>query len=381
MPVALLESRAELTTAAAILDDWLAMPEGRRVAKRRGGELEVMVGYSDSAKEVGMLAANLELYAAQRAMSGWARDRGVRLTIFHGRGGALGRGGGPASRAIEAQPPGSVAGRFKVTEQGEVAFARYGAARARPPASGAAHERGRAGERARGRTTIRPTRSGTRSRPCPTRRACTTRSSCGPEGFVEFFRRVTPIAQIGTLPIASRPVARGMDASTELDDLRAIPWVFAWGQSRVNLTGLVRARRRTRPRSAARRGGLGRLRAMARAWPFFATLLENAELSLAKADPAIADLYLARRRPARPGRRDPRRAGAGPPSWSWRCPVTPTCSTGSRTCSARSSTATPTSTRCRSCRCGSWTGPDTPRTERLVQATISGVAAGLQNTG
>ena len=82
------------------------------VAKRRGGEMEVMVGYSDSAKEVGMLAANLELYAAQLAMSGWARDRGVRLTIFHGRGGALGRGGGPASRAIEAQPPGSVAGRF-----------------------------------------------------------------------------------------------------------------------------------------------------------------------------------------------------------------------------------------------------------------------------
>ena len=110
---------------------------------------------------------------------------------------------------------------------------------------------------------------------------------------MEFFRRVTPIAQIGTLPIASRPVARGMDASTELDDLRAIPWVFAWGQSRVNLTGWYGLGAGLSA-VAARRGGLGRLRSMARAWPFFATLLENAELSLAKADPAIADLYLAR---------------------------------------------------------------------------------------
>ena len=141
-----------------------------------------MVGYSDSAKEVGTLAANLELYAAQRAMTAWARDRGVRLTIFHGRGGALGRGGGPASRAIEAQPPGSVAGRFKVTEQGEVAFARYGARGARAAASGAAHERGRAGERARGRDDDPADAFGERSRPCRPRRARTTRRWSGRRG-------------------------------------------------------------------------------------------------------------------------------------------------------------------------------------------------------
>ncbi|HEX7247499.1 MAG TPA: phosphoenolpyruvate carboxylase, partial [Actinomycetota bacterium] len=126
VPVPLLESRADLSAAADILEDWISRPDGRRLMRRREGELEVMVGYSDSAKEAGMLAANLELYRAQREMAAWARDRGLRLTIFHGRGGALGRGGGPASEAITAQPPGSVAGRFKVTEQGEVAFARYG---------------------------------------------------------------------------------------------------------------------------------------------------------------------------------------------------------------------------------------------------------------
>ena len=292
VPVPLLESRAELTAAASILDDWLSVPEARRLTTRRDGELEVMVGYSDSAKEVGMLAANLELYAAQRDMAGWARDRGVRLTIFHGRGGALGRGGGPASRAIEAQPPGSVAGRFKVTEQGEVAFARYGnAALARrhleqltsAVVRASAHEPGTDPADAFARET------GAMAAASRDHYERLVRA----EGFVEFFRRVTPIAQIGTLPIASRPVARGLDASTELDDLRAIPWVFAWGQSRVNLTGWYGLGAGL-AEVTARRGGLGRLRTMAREWPFFATLLENAELSLAKADPAIADLYLAR---------------------------------------------------------------------------------------
>ena len=327
-----------------------------------------------------MLAANLELYAAQRAMTAWARDRGVRLTIFHGRGGALGRGGGPASRAIEAQPPGSVAGRFKVTEQGEVAFARYGDRGARAAASGAAHERGRA-RRARARSSPDPADAfGEEIDAMSTASRAHYEALVGPTGFVEFFRRVTPIAQIGTLPIASRPVARGMDASTELDDLRAIPWVFAWGQSRVNLTGWyglgagLAAVARTR-------GGLGRLRAMARAWPFFATLLENAELSLAKADPAIADLYLARgERPdlaaaireelARTtelvlavsghdrlldGKPDLQRAIEYPQPLRGRA-VVPAGAVPGR-------------------------GPGTPRTERLVQATISGVAAGLQNTG
>ena len=199
------------------------------------------------------------------------------------------------------------------------------------------------------------------------------------EGFVEFFRRVTPIAQIGTLPIASRPVARGMDASTELDDLRAIPWVFAWSQSRVNLTGWYGLGAGL-AEVATRRGGLGRLRAMAKAWPFFATLLENAELSLAKADPAIADLYLARSDRADlvaairdelarttelvlavsghanllDGKPDLQRA------IEYRNPYVDALSF---------------------LQVRFLHEPATERTERLVQATISGVAAGLQNTG
>ena len=124
--VPLFESRHELGTAPAILDAWLALPGARKHLRKNADRLEVMVGYSDSAKEVGVLAANLELYRAQAALARWAVGRGVTLTVFHGRGGALGRGGGPTNRAIGGQPPGSVNGRFKATEQGEVAFALYG---------------------------------------------------------------------------------------------------------------------------------------------------------------------------------------------------------------------------------------------------------------
>ena len=124
--VPLFESRHELATAPQILETWLALPGARKHLHRNGDRLEVMVGYSDSAKEVGVLAANLELYRAQASLARWARERDVALTIFHGRGGALGRGGGPTNRAIMGQPPGSVEGRFKATEQGEVAFALYG---------------------------------------------------------------------------------------------------------------------------------------------------------------------------------------------------------------------------------------------------------------
>ena len=113
------------------------------------------------------------------------------------------------------------------------------------------------------------------------------------DGFVRFFRRVTPLAQISTLPIASRPVARGVGQADELDDLRAIPWVFAWSQSRVNLPGWYGLGAGLEA-VAGTRGGLATLRAMFRDWPFFTALIENAELSLAKADPSIAELYLAR---------------------------------------------------------------------------------------
>jgi phosphoenolpyruvate carboxylase len=378
LPVPLLESRHELSTASTILQNWFERPEARRLLRRRGGELEVMVGYSDSAKEVGMLAANLELYDAQRSMAAWARERGVRLTIFHGRGGALGRGGGPANRAIGAEPPGTVEGRFKVTEQGEVAFARYGtAALARRHleqlTNAVVRASARAPRRDPGQRFMKE-----RSLMASASRAHYEALVHAP-GFVEFFRTVTPIAQIGTLPIASRPVARSTSDALVLDDLRAIPWVFAWGQSRVNLTGWYGLGAGLE-RVAAERGGPARLRAMAEEWPFFATLLENAELSLAKADPAIAELYLARSQ-----RSD--LAALIREELARTTDLVLSVSGHARLLEAKPDLRRAIEFRNPYVDALSFLQVRflgeraTARTERLVQATISGVAAGLQNTG
>jgi phosphoenolpyruvate carboxylase len=181
------------------------------------------------------------------------------------------------------------------------------------------------------------------------------------------------------LPIASRPIARGMDASTELDDLRAIPWVFAWGQSRVNLTGWYGLGAGLSD-VTSRRGGLGRLRAMARDWPFFATLLENAELSLAKADPAIADLYLAR------GDR-PDLVAAIRDELARTTELVLAVSGHTHLLDGKPDLQRAIEYRNPYVDALSFlqvrflAGPISPKTERLVQATISGVAAGLQNTG
>ena len=182
-------------------------PARSRLLRRQARELQVMVGYSDSAKEIGVLAANLELYSAQRAMAAWARERDVRLTIFHGRGGALGRGGGPASRAILGQPPGSVDGRFTVTEQGEMAFARYG-----DPVLARRHleqltTRGRAGERDRRRSRSGGSvRVGARAR-WPRRPRHRYERLVHADGFVRFFR--TGDADRADLDASDRVAAGG----------------------------------------------------------------------------------------------------------------------------------------------------------------------------
>jgi phosphoenolpyruvate carboxylase len=287
--VPLFESTEEIGIATTILEQTIALPGVRRRVAQRGGRVEVMLGYSDSSKEVGMLAANLLLYRAQARLAAWAHRRGLELTIFHGRGGALGRGGGPTNLAIRGQPPGSVDGRFKVTEQGEAAFQRYG-----NPAIAIRHL-----EQLANAVLVAPDRGV----PDPARpfrdeirvmERASTRSYhrlVRHPGFPAFFRTVTPIREIGELPIASRPVAR--TAAAGLDDIRAIPWVFAWAQSRVNLAGWYGLGSGL-DAVASRRGGLTTLRRMRAAWPFFASLLDNAELSLAKADRGIAERYLAR---------------------------------------------------------------------------------------
>ena len=290
--VPLFESRADLASATSVLDSLIQLPGWRRWLAARGSRLEVMLGYSDATKDAGFLAANLALYRAQGALAAWARDHDVELTLFHGRGGAVGRGGGPAGRAIRGQAPGSVGGRFKVTEQGEVMFARYG-----NPAIGLRHL-----EQVTS-AVIESSSSSPKGRLEPLDGAfeqeadlmaaaseAAYRRLVDSPGFAEFFAAVSPLAEIGRLRLGSRPDRR--TGSTGLASLRAIPWVFAWAQTRVNLPGWYGLG--SGLAAVAQRYGPARLRQMDREWPFFKSALENAEMSLAKADPMIAGLYLSR---------------------------------------------------------------------------------------
>ncbi|CAN5229749.1 phosphoenolpyruvate carboxylase [soil metagenome] len=290
--VPLFETRAALREATGVLDELLALPGEAARVDAAGRHLEVMLGYSDSAKDVGFLAANLALYDAQAALAGWARRNDLALTLFHGRGGAVGRGGGPTNRAVRGQAPGSVAGRFKVTEQGEVINARYrDMALARRHLEQVTHAVILASTPAaeRGRAAVDPGRAHLVARMSEASEAA-FRALVEADDFVGFFTRVTPVREIGELQIGSRPSRRGPDGG--LESLRAIPWVFAWAQNRCNLPGWFGLG--TGLQAAAREdGGLDALRAMHRHWPFFTSLLENAEMSLVKADLLIAELYLA----------------------------------------------------------------------------------------
>ncbi len=289
--VPLFESRADLEAAPRVLDEYVALPGVAAWLDDHGRCVEVMLGYSDSAKDVGFLAANVALYRAQGELVAWARRSQVELTLFHGRGGALGRGGGPAGRAIRGQAPGSVAGRFKVTEQGEVIFARYG-----HPAIGRRHL-----EQVTWAVLLASTEAHEAALAASERRfmgdalrmatasEAAYRSLVARPGFVDYFARVTPIEELSQLAIGSRPARRG--AGRDLEDLRAIPWVFAWSQNRCNLPGWYGLG--TGLEVLAREpGGLELLRRMYDQWPFFTSLIDNAEMSLAKADPLIAGLYL-----------------------------------------------------------------------------------------
>ena len=303
--VPLLETAEALAGAGPLLDGLLADPAYRAHLRARGDVQEVMLGYSDSSKESGFLAANWLLYRAQEALVEAARRHGVTLTLFHGRGGAIGRGGGPANRAILAQAPGSVDGRLKFTEQGEIVAAHYAdatiaqrhleqVAAAAMLASTPDHERSTAEAAANGTTTM-------------TELAAISRTAYRalvelPE-FGAFFRAATPIDLIPGLGLGSRPSARpgasgpastSTSASTsaaaapaddDIASLRAIPWVFAWSQARANLPGWYGLG--TALEAFTGRGGreaVDHLAGLYRRWPFFASVIDNAELSLAKAD-------------------------------------------------------------------------------------------------
>jgi phosphoenolpyruvate carboxylase len=336
--VPLFESGADLQNAPRVLDDMLQLePVAARLAAT-GRHLEVMLGYSDSAKELGPVSATLRLFDVQRRLVRWAAERDIRLTLFHGRGGALGRGGGPAGRAVLAQAPGSVAGRFKVTEQGEVIFARYGhpviaqrhleqvasavllataAPGPGPEPTGPAIANPAAIVAA---TTV--TADPGPARPVPAAavtatavpadlaadapgqfRAVADRIEAGAlrayralvetDGFAGWFARISPLEEISGMRIGSRPSRRAAagDGASGLDDLRAIPWVFAWAQTRVNLPGWFGLG--SGLAAAAGQDGLREARDAYLAWPLLAVLLDNAEMSLAKTDRRIAARYLA----------------------------------------------------------------------------------------
>ena len=305
--VPLFESGDDLARAPSVLTDMIRLPAVAARLAANDGHLEVMLGYSDSAKELGPASATLRLFDAQAALATWAAGHGVKLTLFHGRGGALGRGGGPAGRAVLAQAPGSVDGRFKVTEQGEVIFARYGR-----PAIGLRHLEQVTSAVLLASSPSVAARNGnaaTAFRALATeiddaaRRAFRALVETG--GFAEWFARVSPLEEIAGLRIGSRPSRRGHGGGPlGLEDLRAIPWVFAWAQTRLNLpgwyglgSGLLAAAWAGITAGDSDEGlpieGLTALRRAYSAWPLLATLLDNAEMSLAKTDRAIAARYLA----------------------------------------------------------------------------------------
>jgi phosphoenolpyruvate carboxylase len=291
--VPLFESGADLSNATAVLSEMVRLAPVRERLAATGRRLEVMLGYSDSAKELGPVSATLRLFDVQGQLARWAAGNDIQLTLFHGRGGALGRGGGPAGRAVLAQAPGSVDGRFKVTEQGEVIFARYGnpviaqrhleqvtSAVLLASSPGVGERNAAAADRFRGAADRMAAAA-----------LATYRTLVETPGFAEWFAKISPLEEISGLRIGSRPARRGIGV-VGLDDLRAIPWVFAWAQTRLNLpgwyglgSGLAAV--------VAGPGGLTGARQAYQGWPLLAVLLDGAEMSLAKTDRRIAVRHLA----------------------------------------------------------------------------------------
>ena len=287
--VPLFETLADLRASVGVLEASLALPGVQRRLGQTGRHLEAMLGYSDSSKDVGPVSATLALDEAQRQITAWAKQHGIRLTLFHGRGGALGRGGGPANRALLAQPPGSVDGRFKLTEQGEVIFARYG-----DPVIAARHiEQVTAATLLVGAPSVQKRNAEATERFAGLAATLDVASReryhalVRSEGFPEWFAHVTPLEEVGLLPIGSRPARRGLTVSS-LDDLRAIPWVFSWTQARINLAGWYGL-----GTALEAVGDVELLRQAYSDWPLFATVIDNVEMSLAKTDERIAARYLA----------------------------------------------------------------------------------------
>jgi phosphoenolpyruvate carboxylase len=287
--VPLFETVDDLQAAPQILAGLFSLPAYRAHLKSLGDAQMVMIGYSDSNKDGGYLAANWALYEAQESIAQTCREYGVNLTLFHGRGGTVARGGGPANRAIRAQPPGTVGGHFRLTEQGETIASRY-------VDRVLAHRHLEQIVSAVLLASAPAEPGDTPHLPDPWREAMTRMAASARAAyrdlvfetpdFMEFWRWATPIDEISRLRIGSRPTAR-RSGRLQVTNIRAIPWVFSWMQSRFNLPGWYGLGTAL----SALEAGPAMLREMYEDWPFFQAVLDNAEMSLLKADLGIATLY------------------------------------------------------------------------------------------
>ena len=332
--VPLFETIADLRNAAAIMREFYALPGVAALVRRGGAEQDIMLGYSDSNKDGGIFTSNWELYLAEIALvelfddigrggggatagvgsasrvarleagpagghggamqGGASAGSAIRLRMFHGRGGTVGRGGGPSYQAILAQPPGTVRGQIRLTEQGEVIGSKY----ANP-------EIGRRNLETLVAATLEATLLQT-TKPASAEflRAATRLSDSSmaayralvydTPGFTDYFFSATPIREIAELNIGSRPASR--KPSQAIEDLRAIPWGFSWGQCRLTLPGWYGFGSAVRefldtPGAKSRAGQIALLQKMVRQWPFFRTLLSNMDMVMAKSDLALASRY------------------------------------------------------------------------------------------
>lgn len=288
--IPLFETIADLRACGAIMDRLFAIPEYRCLVAGRGDNQHVMLGYSDSNKDGGFLTSGWELYKAEMALIDVCRRHGIRLCIFHGRGGSVGRGGGPSYQAILAQPLGAVQGSIRLTEQGEVIAAKYSNA-----------DVGRRNLEVLAAATLEATllsaEGAHRAQYADAMEELSRhayqayrRLVYETDGFERYFWESTVIGEIAHLNIGSRPAFRA--SSMRLADLRAIPWVFSWSQCRLMLPGWYGFGSAVMAWLAAHpRGGMARLQEMYRKWPFFQMILSNMEMVLAKADIATASRY------------------------------------------------------------------------------------------
>jgi phosphoenolpyruvate carboxylase len=285
MVVPLFETIGDLEAAPDIMTAFFALPAMQALATARGHQ-EVMIGYSDSNKDGGYLTSTWGLNQASLALAPVFEAAGVTMQLFHGRGGAVGRGGGSAFGAIQAQPRGTVNGRIRITEQGEVIAAKYGTVD-----NAVANLETIASATLLASLEPEPVASADAARFAAAMDQLSASAFAAyralvydTHGFTTFFRQMTPISEIATLKIGSRPSSR--TKSDRIEDLRAIPWVFSWAQARVMLPGWYGA-----GQAMATFADKGLLRAMAQTWPFFQTILGNMEMVLAKSDMEIAARY------------------------------------------------------------------------------------------